>query len=114
MKVEDPEAPMQARTGSAPVLVAVGIEKAFDRTRALAGAELEVYSGEVMGLLGANGAGKSTLSKVVSGHVIRDAGSITFQGRSLSLRNAREAIQHGITIHYIFWFIDIIFLSDSR
>ena len=98
MKVEDSEAAVQSRADSAPMLVAVGIDKAFDRTRALAGAELDVYPGEVMGLLGANGAGKSTLSKVISGHVIRDAGSITLQGRPLSLRTAREAIQHGITM----------------
>ena len=98
MKVEDSEAAVQSRADAAPMLVAVGIDKAFDRTRALAGAELDVYPGEIMGLLGANGAGKSTLSKVISGHVIRDAGSITFQGRSLSLRTAREAIQQGITM----------------
>ena len=98
MKVEDSEAAVQSRADSAPMLVAVGIDKAFDRTRALSGAELDVYPGEVMGLLGANGAGKSTLSKVISGHVIRDAGSITLQGRPLSLRTAREAIQQGITM----------------
>src|ERR1700744_6111719 len=98
MKVEDSEAAVESRADSAPMLVAVGIDKAFDRTRALTGAELDVYPGEVMGLLGANGAGKSTLSKVISGHVIRDAGSITFQGRPLSLRTAREAIQQGITM----------------
>src|SRR6202048_4115380 len=98
MMVEDSEGAIQAPAGSAPVLVAVGIEKSFDRTRALAGAELDIYPGEVMGLLGANGAGKSTLSKVISGHVTRDAGSITLQGRPLNLRTAREAIQHGITM----------------
>src|ERR1700730_14180913 len=98
MKVEVSEAAAQSWADSAPMLVAVGIEKAFERTRALAGAELDVYPGEVMGLLGANGAGKSTLSKVISGHVTRDAGSITFHGRPLSLRTAREAIQHGITM----------------
>ena len=81
MKVEDSEAAVQSRGDSAPMLVALGIEKAFDRTRALSGAELDVYPGEVMGLLGANGAGKSTLSKVISGQVIRDAGSITLRGR---------------------------------
>src|ERR1700730_7022796 len=98
MMVEDSEGAIQAPAGLAPVLVAVGIEKAFDRTRALAGAELDIYPGEVMGLLGANGAGKSTLSKVISGHILRGEGSITFQGRPLSLRSAREAIQHGITM----------------
>src|SRR5271154_2981930 len=98
MKVEDSEAADQSRADSTPVLIAVGIEKAFDRTRALAGAELDVYPGEVMGLLGANGAGKSTLSKVISGQVIRDAGSITLRGRPLDLRTAREAIQNGITM----------------
>src|SRR3984957_1558253 len=98
MKLEDSEAAVESRADSVPILVAVGIDKAFDRTRALAGAELDVYPGEVMGLLGANGAGKSTLSKVISGHLLRDAGSITFQGRPLSLRTAREAIQQGITM----------------
>ncbi len=98
MKVADSEAAAQSRAAAEPILVALGIEKAFDRTRALAGAELDIYQGEVMGLLGANGAGKSTLSKVISGHVIRDAGSITLQGRPLNLRTAREAIQQGITM----------------
>ncbi|MGA8481045.1 MAG: sugar ABC transporter ATP-binding protein [Chthoniobacterales bacterium] len=98
MKVEDSQTVAEPQAGPAPMLVAVGIEKAFDRTRALAGAELDIYPGEVMGLLGANGAGKSTLSKVISGQVSRDAGSITLQGRPLNLRTAREAIQHGITM----------------
>src|SRR3984893_18788755 len=98
MKAEDSEAAAQPRPDSAPLLVATGIEKAFDRTRALAGAELDIYPGEVMGLLGANGAGKSTLSKVISGHVIRDAGSITFRGRGVALWPARAAIQQSITM----------------
>jgi ribose transport system ATP-binding protein/rhamnose transport system ATP-binding protein len=88
----------QTAAETRPILTATGIEKVFERTRALAGADLEVYQGEVMGLLGANGAGKSTLSKVISGQVIKEAGSIVFQGRPLHLRSAREAIQHGITM----------------
>jgi len=98
MKAEDSEAAVQPRADSAPLLIATGIEKAFDRTRALAGAELDIYAGEVMGLLGANGAGKSTLSKVISGHLTRDSGSITLQDRPLNLRSAREAIGYGITM----------------
>jgi ABC-type sugar transport system ATPase subunit len=98
MKIEDSQTVAEPQADLAPILTAAGIEKAFERTRALAGADLDVYPGEVMGLLGANGAGKSTLSKVISGHMIRDAGSIRLQGRPLNLRSAREAIQHGITM----------------
>jgi ABC-type sugar transport system ATPase subunit len=89
---------VQPQASPAPMLIAAGIEKAFERTRALAKADLDIYSGEVMGLLGANGAGKSTLSKVISGHVTRDAGTIMLRGRPLNLRSAREAIQRGITM----------------
>src|ERR1700748_3936030 len=98
MKLEGSESIRPSEVSSVPLLIATGIEKTFERTRALAGAELEIYSGEVMGLLGANGAGKSTLSKVISGHVIRDKGSIQLAGRPLNLRSAREAIHHGITM----------------
>src|ERR1700739_4150327 len=86
------------QTDSVPLLVATGIEKAFERTRALAGAELDIFPGEVLGLLGANGAGKSTLSKVISGHLTRDAGSIILRDRPLNLRSARDGIQHGVTM----------------
>jgi ABC-type sugar transport system ATPase subunit len=98
MKLEDSETARSPEVSSMPLLVATGVEKTFDRTRALAGAEIDIYPGEVMGLLGANGAGKSTLSKVISGHVIRDAGSIIFGDKPLNLRSAREAIHQGITM----------------
>jgi hypothetical protein len=42
MKVADSEAAAQSRAAAEPILVALGIEKAFDRTRALAGAELDI------------------------------------------------------------------------
>src|SRR5260370_19575515 len=119
MKLEGPETVTPSELTSGPMLVATGIEKTFDRTRALVGAELDIYPGEVMGLLGANGAGKSTLSKVISGHVTQDAGSITFNNRPLNLRSARDAIQHGVTmvIHESslapdLSFLDNIFLAE--
>ncbi len=82
----------------APLLVARGIDKTFDRTRALIGADLRLDAGEVHGLLGANGAGKSTLSRVISGHVRRDRGEIAWRGIALDARNAREAIGAGIVM----------------
>jgi ABC-type sugar transport system ATPase subunit len=98
MKLEGSETIRSPEVSSAPLLIATGVEKTFERTRALAGAELDIFRGEVLGLLGANGAGKSTLSKVISGHLTRDAGSITLDDRPLNLRSARDGIQHGVTM----------------
>jgi ribose transport system ATP-binding protein/rhamnose transport system ATP-binding protein len=81
-----------------PLLEAEGIEKTFDRTRALAGAGLSLAEGEVHALLGANGAGKSTLSRVISGHLPRDSGRIVFRGRTLEVRSPRDALGAGIAI----------------
>ncbi len=82
----------------ANVLVASGVEKTFDRTRALAGASFQLAEGEIHALLGANGAGKSTLSKVISGHVRRDAGEILLRGAPVNFRSTREAMAAGIAI----------------
>jgi len=81
-----------------PLLVVRDIEKVFGQTRALAGAGLELAPGEVHALLGANGAGKSTLSRVISGHVRRDRGSIAFRGAPLDLQSPRDAIGAGIAM----------------
>ncbi len=82
----------------ADILRVQGIEKTFDGTRALRGASFSVAAGEVHGLLGANGAGKSTLSKIISGHVTRDAGEIVWKGAVLNGRSPRESLAAGITM----------------
>ena len=67
------------------VLEADGIHKSFrggfgPRRRlvhVLAGADLSLVRGEIVGLVGENGSGKSTLMKILSGALPRDAGSCT-------------------------------------
>src|SRR5450755_1739374 len=43
-----------------------GLEKAYGRTRALAGLDLEVEAGAIIGMLGPNGAGKTTAVRVLT------------------------------------------------
>ena len=77
---------------------ASGVDKTFERTRALDGASLEIERGEIHALIGANGAGKSTLSKVIAGHFPPDAGTLTFKDAPLLLKRPRDAFRAGIAI----------------
>ncbi len=72
------------------------IGKEYPGTVALAGIDLDVRRGEIVGLVGENGAGKSTLGKIISGVIEPDEGTLTLRGRSLVLRSPREAIANGI------------------
>lgn len=71
------------------VLEARGVVKAYRsgvwprrRTaRVLTGADVALYPGEVVGLVGENGSGKSTLMKILVGSLSSDAGTVDRNGR---------------------------------
>jgi branched-chain amino acid transport system ATP-binding protein len=65
------------------LLEARGLSKRFGGVQAVAGLDLEVADGEVVGLIGPNGAGKTTAFNLVSGFLAPDAGEIRFRGRAL-------------------------------
>jgi simple sugar transport system ATP-binding protein len=85
---------------NAEILRLEHIRKSFGNVHALKSASLTLREGEVVALLGDNGAGKSTLIKAVSGVHPIDGGEIYVHGERVSIRSARDAIDHGIeTIH---------------
>jgi ABC-2 type transport system ATP-binding protein len=57
-----------------PAILAEGLEKSYGKTRALAGLNLEVEEGTVLGLLGPNGAGKTTAVRILTTLLKPDAG----------------------------------------
>jgi len=81
-----------------PILQLSNIHKAFPGVKALNGACLNVYPGQVMALLGENGAGKSTLMKVITGIYSLDKGDIHFQGKAVAFKGTRDSQQAGISI----------------
>ena len=68
------------------------LSKAYGRTVALAGVDLEVEPGELVGLLGPNGAGKSTLVKIACGLVRPSGGAATVAGEPAGSPAARATI----------------------
>jgi rhamnose transport system ATP-binding protein len=82
---------------AAPRLTLSGIGKSFPGVRALHNVSLSLYPGEVTALIGENGAGKSTLVKIMTGIYQPDSGTITVDGRPVSLASAHAAFANGIT-----------------
>lgn len=80
---------------SMPSAVSIrSVSKNFGRTKALDCVDLEVRSGEILGMLGPNGAGKTTLISAMAGLVRPDSGEISVLGHDVrrSYRNARRSI----------------------
>src|SRR6059058_6526422 len=69
-----------------------GLAKRYGTVEALAGVDLEVREGELVGLLGPNGAGKSTLVKIICGLVRPSAGSAEICGLRAGSREARRSL----------------------
>ena len=89
------------KTGmSGPLLQLNSVRKFFAGVEALKPINLEIASGEVLGLIGENGAGKSTLIKVLSGVFPPDGGTITWRNREVKFGSPHDALSAGIaTIH---------------
>ncbi|MGH7346192.1 MAG: ATP-binding cassette domain-containing protein, partial [Candidatus Rokuibacteriota bacterium] len=65
------------------LLAARGLSKRFGGLHAVAGLDLTVGAGEMLGLIGPNGAGKTTVFNLLSGMLTPDAGDIVLDGRSI-------------------------------
>jgi len=77
-----------------------GITKEYPGCKANDEVFLEIEHGEIHALLGENGAGKSTLMKMLYGVVKPDAGSITWNGKQVSID--QPAIARGLGIGMVF------------
>jgi ABC-2 type transport system ATP-binding protein len=74
----------------AAALAVRGLAKRYGAVEALAGVDLDVEEGELVGLLGPNGAGKSTLVKIACGLVRASGGRAEVCGEPAGSHAARE------------------------
>ncbi|MEE9427369.1 MAG: ATP-binding cassette domain-containing protein [Paracoccaceae bacterium] len=83
-----------------PLVEMKNIELAFGGVKAVDDVSIDLYAGEVVGLLGHNGAGKSTLIKVLSGAYKADGGEIFVNGEKANINNPRDARKYNIETIY--------------
>nr|WP_319385193.1 sugar ABC transporter ATP-binding protein [uncultured Roseibium sp.] len=66
-----------------PLISLTGIQKVFGAVQALSGVDLDIRTGECLGLVGHNGAGKSTLMNILAGTLEASGGSLSIAGTDL-------------------------------
>lgn len=96
----DPIDSTQSFVSEQPAIRAVEIRKNFGHLEALRGANIELYSGEVVALIGDNGAGKSTLAKIICGAHAKDGGELFFWGEETEVQSIHHAHELGVYTVY--------------
>lgn len=87
-------------TSQTPLVQLKDISISFGGIRAVDHVSLDLYPGEVVGLLGHNGAGKSTLIKILSGAYQKDGGEIWIEGQKADIQSPRDARDYNIETIY--------------
>jgi branched-chain amino acid transport system permease protein len=95
-----PVVPAAKPVGDRVLLQVRGAAKRFGGLQALAGVDLDVREGEILGLVGPNGSGKTTLINVISGFYPLSGGAITVDGAEIGHVPAHEIARRGVARTY--------------
>mgnify|MGYP000583771146 CR=1 FL=1 len=91
---------MDMQTAATALVEMNNVSISFGGIHTVDDATVNLFPGEVVGLLGHNGAGKSTLIKILSGAYQRDGGTIAIDGKPATTNNPRDAKAYGIETIY--------------
>jgi simple sugar transport system ATP-binding protein len=91
-----------------------GITKSFGALVANDSIDLSVADGEILAILGENGAGKSTLMNVVYGLLQPDSGTISVNGKEITIHSPLDALEAGIgMVHQHFMLIPVFTVVEN-
>ena len=97
-----------------PVLEARNIFKWFPGGFANDMVDFQLAKAEIHAILGESGSGKSTLMNIIYGLTAPDGGEVLLNGREVSIRDPREAIQHKIgMVHQNFMLIPVFTVLEN-
>jgi branched-chain amino acid transport system ATP-binding protein len=81
---------------SETLLQATGLRLAFGGVKAADGIDLSVMRGEFLAIIGPNGAGKTTFINMTTGYLRPNAGTIAYEGRTITGLSPRAIVRLGI------------------
>ena len=112
-KVAPPEE-TAAAAERVPAVRMEGITKTFGPVTANDNVSLDIYNGEILSLLGENGSGKTTLMNMLSGIYYPDAGTISVNGKPVSIRSPKDAFDlHIGMIHQHFKLVNVLTAAEN-
>ncbi|MEM3759876.1 MAG: ABC transporter ATP-binding protein [Candidatus Bathyarchaeia archaeon] len=79
-----------------PILSVTNLTKRFGGLLAVNNLDMELYNGEILGLIGPNGSGKTTVINLISGFLTPDSGQIIFKGREITNLKPFEIARLGL------------------
>jgi len=100
MPQQQPDAAPSPAPAATPLVQMRGISVSFGGVKAVQDVSIDLFPGEVVGLVGGNGAGKSTLMRTLSGARPADSGEIYIDGKLATIANPRDAKALGIETIY--------------
>lgn len=77
-----------------------GVKKVFGGLTAVQDLDMEVHSGEIIGLIGPNGAGKTTVFNIISGFLKATKGEIVFKNQPLNNLRPHQICELGVSRTY--------------
>jgi branched-chain amino acid transport system ATP-binding protein len=89
--------PGGAHNTQQPLLKAENMSKKFGGILALSQVSLEVYPGEIIGIIGPNGSGKTTFVNTLTGFVKSDEGKVFYRGKDITNLEPHKIADLGLT-----------------
>jgi len=73
-----------------------GISKSFGGLKAIDNLDLQLATGEILGLIGPNGAGKTTVFNIITGVYHPNRGSVAYRDQEIHRLTPHQIVEHGI------------------
>jgi branched-chain amino acid transport system ATP-binding protein len=84
-------------TAQQPLLRAENVSKKFGGILALSQVSLDVFPGEIIGIIGPNGSGKTTFVNAITGFIKPDTGKVSFRGKDITGLEPHKIADLGLT-----------------